>query len=305
MFEHLAALQTEAVNPRTTEIDLASTREVVEMLHAEDRTVALAVELVLDDVAEAVDLVASAFLTGGRLIYIGAGTSGRLGVVDASEMPPTYGTQPDMVQGLMAGGPNAVFRSVEGAEDSTEAGVQALLSLSPIPLNAKDVVCGISASGRTPFVQGGLEYAHSIGCTTILLATNPKDVVRQHCQHADVYICPVVGPEPITGSTRMKSGTAQKIVLNMITSASMVRIGKTYGNVMVDLQLTNEKLKERAKRIVMTLGGVDYEGAEGLLDAANGHVKTALVMAKHSCSREQAEERLLAANGFVRAAINS
>lgn len=304
LFEHLATLQTEAINPRTIEIDLASTREVVGMLHAEDRTVADAVELVLDHVATAVDLVASALLEGGRLIYIGAGTSGRLGIVDASEMPPTYGTQPDMVQGLIAGGPNAVFRSVEGAEDSPEAGISALTSLSPLPLNSKDVVCGISASGRTPFVLGGLAYANSLGCKTIFVATNPAEAVRQNCPHADVLICPVVGPEPITGSTRMKSGTAQKMVLNMITSAAMVRIGKTYGNVMVDLQLTNEKLQERAKKIVMTLGGVDYEGASQLLIAAKGHVKTALVMAAHSCSRENAEERLHAANGFVRVASN-
>lgn len=304
LFEQLASLQTEAINPRTTEIDLASTRDVVAMLHEEDRTVADAVGLTLDDVAAAVDLVATAFEVGGRLLYVGAGTSGRLGVVDASEMPPTYGTQPDMVQGLIAGGQNAMFRSVEGAEDSPEQAAADLMAISPYPLTSADVVCGITASGRTPYVLGAIRYAHSLGCPTILVSTNPKDLVRTHCPEAQVLICPVVAPEPITGSTRMKSGTAQKMILNMITTASMVRIGKTYGNVMVDLQLTNEKLVERARKIVMTLGNVDYEGASQLLTAADGHVKTALVMAAHSCSREDAIARLSAANGHVRIAIH-
>lgn len=305
LFEQLAALQTEAINPRTTEIDLASTREVVAMLHAEDRTVADAVGLVLDDVAAAVDLVADALVAGGRLIYVGAGTSGRLGVVDASEMPPTYGTEPHMVQGLIAGGRNAMFRSVEGAEDSPQQAVADLNSIEPYPLTSADVVCGLTASGRTPYVLGAIRHAHSLGCPTILISTNPKDVVRTHCPEAQVLICPVVGPEPITGSTRMKSGTAQKMILNMITTASMVRIGKTYGNVMVDLQLTNEKLVERARKIVMTLGNVDYEGATQLLTAAEGHVKTALVMAAHSCSREEAVIRLASANGHVRNSLTS
>jgi N-acetylmuramic acid 6-phosphate etherase len=303
LFEQLASLQTEAINPHTTEIDLASPRSIVAMLHEEDRTVADAVGLTLDDVASAVELVSAAFEVGGRLLYVGAGTSGRLGVVDASEMPPTYGTQPDMVQGLIAGGQNAMFRSVEGAEDSPEQAAADLMAISPYPLTSADVVCGITASGRTPYVLGAIRYAHILDCPTILVSTNPKDVVRKHCPEAQVLICPVVGPEPITGSTRMKSGTAQKMILNMITTASMVRIGKTYGNVMVDLQLTNQKLVERARKIVMTIGNVDYEGASQLLTAADGHVKTALVMAAHSCSREEAVIRLTSANGHVRIAL--
>ncbi len=305
LFEQLASLQTEAVNPSTTEIDLASTKDVVAMLHAEDCTVADAVGLVLDEIAAAVDIVVAGFQRGGRLIYIGAGTSGRLGVVDASEMPPTYGTQPDMVQALIAGGPNAVFRSVEGAEDSPQLAIEALNSISLRPL---DVVCGITASGRTPFVLGALQHASTIGCQTILISTNPAEApLREALAHKalqPIFICPIVGPEPITGSTRMKSGTAQKMVLNMISTASMVRMGKTYGNVMVDLQLTNEKLKERAKRIVMSLAGVDYPEAQRLLEVSHGSVKTAVVMSALNCSQEAADQRLHAVNGFVRAALN-
>lgn len=302
LFEQLAALQTEGINPRTVEIDRASAREIVDMLHAEDRLVADAVGEVLDDVAAAVELVHAAFVAGGRLIYMGAGTSGRLGVVDASEMPPTYGTHPDMVQGLIAGGQGAMFHAVEGAEDRPDLAESDLRALHLAP---NDVVCGLTASGRTPYVVGALAYARSLGCPTILVSTNAKPLVLPLCPHADVYICPVVGQEPITGSTRMKSGTAQKMVLNMISTASMVRIGKTYGNVMVDLQLTNAKLVERARKIVMTLGGVSYDDASRLLDTADGHVKTALVMAAHNCSREIAAERLAAANGFVRLAMET
>lgn len=302
LFDQLGALQTERINPRTVEIDRASTREIIDMLHAEDRLVSAAVGDVLDDVAAAVELVHAAFRAGGRLIYMGAGTSGRLGVVDASEMPPTYGTHPDMVQGLIAGGMGAMFQAVEGAEDRQDLAESDLEALHLAP---NDVVCGLTASGRTPYVVGALAYARSLGCPTILVSTNAKPLVTTLCPHADVYICPVVGEEPITGSTRMKSGTAQKMVINMISTASMVRIGKTYGNVMVDLQLTNEKLVERARKIVMTLGGVSYDEASRLLDAADGHVKTALVMAVHNCSREIANERLAAANGFVRLAMET
>jgi len=300
LFEQLATLQTEAINPHTVEIDLAETRDIVEMLWNEDLTVADAVGMVLGEISQAVDMVVAAFQAGGRLIYVGAGTSGRLGVVDASEMPPTYGTPPEMVIGLIAGGAGAVFQSVEGAEDSSEG---AVADLSRVNLTPNDVVCGITASGRTPYVVGAVSYANSVGCKTILVSTNPLETVQRACPPADIFICPVVGAEPITGSTRMKSGTAQKMVLNMITTASMVRIGKTYGNVMVDLQLANEKLRERAKRIVITLGNVDYQGATHLLSEANGHVKTALIMAARSCSRKEAEERLASAGGFVRKAV--
>ena len=300
LFDQLAALQTEGVNPRTVEIDRASAREIVGLLHTEDQTVADAVGAVLDDVAAAVEVVHAAFLTGGRLIYAGAGTSGRLGLVDASEMPPTYGTQPDMVQGLIAGGRMAMFQAVEGAEDSPAL---AETDLQALELSPHDVVCGLTASGRTPYVVGALAYAQSLGCTTILVSTNPKPLVQELCPHADVYICPEVGQEPIAGSTRMKSGTAQKMVINMISTASMVRLGKTYGNVMVDLQLTNAKLVERARKIVMTLGKVSYDEAAQLLTECDGHVKTALVMAAHGCSREIAAKRLAASNGFVRPAM--
>lgn len=301
LFEQLAALTTEAVNPRTVGIDLLTAREIVELINAEDKLVADAVAAELDHVAAAVDLVSNAFRAGGRLIYVGAGTSGRLGVVDASEMPPTFGTHPDMVQGVIAGGRDAMFRSQEGAEDGEEDGAE---SISPL-LRAHDVVCGIAASGRTPFVIGAMRYAHEAGHATVLVSTNGRDTVTKFAPFVDVMICADVGPEAVTGSTRMKSGTAQKMILNMITTAAMVRIGKTFGNVMVDLQLTNEKLRERAKRIVMTSSDVSYEDAERLLSEANGHVKTAIVMAARQCTLEQAGEYLEQADGFVRKALGS
>jgi N-acetylmuramic acid 6-phosphate etherase len=302
LFEQLAALTTEAINPETSQIDVASTRAVVQMLNDQDKIVASAVEKELDCIAQAVDLIVDRLIRGGRLIYVGAGTSGRLGIVDASEMPPTYGTDPTTIIGIIAGGQGAVFRSVEGAEDSPIEGRQALIDVS---VSENDVVCGISASGRTPFVLGALEYAHSIGSGTVFISTNARSTVQQYAPDTQVLICPVVGPEPITGSTRMKSGTAQKMVLNMLTTASMVKLGKTYGNVMVDLQLTNQKLQERAKRIITTIAGVSYERSEQLLTAAGGHVKLALVMAAHECSREQAVERLERAKGIVRIAMES
>ena len=302
LLEQLAALTTEEVNPETVTIDRADARGIVGLLHAQDMAVAAAVGAELDHIATAVEIVASAFRGGGRLIYIGAGTSGRLGILDASEMPPTYGTDPQMVCGIIAGGPEAVFRSIEGAEDSLQAGAEQLARLA---VGDRDVVCGISASGRTPFVLGALQAARQRSARTIFLSTNPRSVVSAYCPHADVLICPVVGPEPITGSTRMKSGTVQKMVLNMITTGAMVRLGKTFGNVMVDLQLTNEKLRVRARRIVMSICGLDLDQASDLLNRADGHVKTALVMHAHSCSREQAVARLQAADGIVRIAMEN
>jgi N-acetylmuramic acid 6-phosphate etherase len=300
LHETLAALTTEAVNPRTAEIDALDSRGIVGLLNAEDAGVAGAVSLVLDEVARAVDLVVDTLSVGGRLIYVGAGTSGRLGVVDASEMPPTYGTHPLMIQGVISGGPGAVFASVEGAEDDPERGAEAVLdAMGGLPA----VVCGISASGRTPFVLGALEAAHKAGHPTVFLSTNHVDTVRTFAPYVDVLICPVVGPEPIAGSTRMKSGTAQKMVLNMISTATMVRLGKTYGNVMVDLQLTNTKLVERARTILMRLTGIDHESASELLAQADGHVKTALVMSAHHCSKEEARQRLARAHGMVRTAM--
>lgn len=302
LLEQLATLTTEEVNPRTLDIDRADARGIVGMLHAEDVTISGAIATELDHVAEAVEMVADALRSGGRLIYVGAGTSGRLGILDSSEMPPTYGTDPIVVQGIIAGGQGAVFRSIEGAEDSSEAGARAL---DEVEVGVLDVVCGISASGRTPFVTGALEHALGKGARTIFLTTNPRHVVRPYVPNVHVLICPVVGPEPIAGSTRMKSGTAQKMVLNMITTGAMVRLGKTYGNVMVDLQLTNEKLRVRACRIIMSICGLGLEQAVELIESAGGHVKTALVMQAHSCSREEAVERLHAANGIVRIAMEN
>ncbi|MEY3386617.1 MAG: hypothetical protein RIR53_1428 [Bacteroidota bacterium] len=300
LLEQLAFLTTEEVNPRTVTIDQAGAGQVAAMLHAEDLLVAGAVGTQLEPIAEAIDVVADAFRTRGRLIYVGAGTSGRLGILDASEMPPTYGTSPELVQGVIAGGRDAVFRSVEGAEDSAEAGAAVIDDLG---VGSADVVCGISASGRTPFVVGAVRRATQLGARTIMVSTNPAEIVAKACPEAQILICPVVGPEPIAGSTRMKSGTAQKMVLNMITTGAMIRIGKTYGNVMVDLQLTNEKLRQRANRIVMTICGVELSEAVDLLERAGGHVKSALVMHAHGCSREQALERLRAAHENVRIAM--
>lgn len=302
LLEQLTTLTTEEINPGTLDIDRADARGIVGMLHAEDMAISGAIANELDHVAEAVEMVAGALGRGGRLIYVGAGTSGRLGILDASEMPPTYGTDPALVRGIIAGGQAAVFRSVEGAEDSSDAGARAL---DEVEVGVLDVVCGISASGRTPFVTGALEHALGKGAKTIFLTTNPRHVVRPYVPNVHVLICPVVGPEPIAGSTRMKSGTAQKMVLNMITTGAMVRLGKTYGNVMVDLQLTNEKLRVRASRIIMSICGLGQEQAAQLIESAGGHVKTALVMHAHSCSREEAVERLHAANGIVRIAMEN
>ena len=302
LLEQLSLLTTESVNPATAAIDRADARQLAELLHAEDRLVAQAVETQLSKIAAAIDAVAHALGHGGRLIYVGAGTSGRLGILDASEMPPTYGTPPELVQGIIAGGPDAVFRSVEGAEDSPEEGARALEAAKVGPA---DIVCGVTASGRTPFVLGALRYAREQASRTILVSTNPREVVTELCPEAEILICPVVGPEPIAGSTRMKSGTAQKMVLNMITTGAMVRLGKTYGNVMVDVQLTNEKLRQRARRTVMSICGVDADTADVLLAASNGHVKTALVMHAGRCSREEAEKRLANAHGIVRIAMEN
>lgn len=301
LFEQLSALSTEAINSATIDIDQVPTRQVVAMLHAEDEKVTDAVGSQLNEIAKAIDVVTKVLRRGGSLIYVGAGTSGRLGILDASEMPPTYGVPPEMVRGIIAGGPNAVFKSVEHAEDSNEQGAEALDA--EVQRDEMAVVCGISASGRTPFVLGALERARERGFPTILISTNARKTVEGQAPSIDHYICPNVGPEPIAGSTRMNSGTAQKMVVNMITTATMVALGKTFGNVMVDLQLTNEKLVERARKIVMELGGVDYAKASAVLEAADGHVKTALVMTIAVCSRETAEERLNDAKGHVRKAL--
>ena len=252
----------------------------------------------LPHIERAVDLVVAAFEQGGRLFYVGAGTSGRIGVVDASECPPTFGTPPEMVQGLMAGGPAAMFAAQEGAEDREANGAA---DLDAHGVTARDVVCGIAASRRTPYTVGALKHARErIGAGTVFVTCVPRETIPFE---VDVAICPVVGPEVLMGSTRMKAGTAQKLVLNMLTTAAMVRMGKVYENMMIDLMMTNAKLVERSKRIVMTVTGADYDTAAHALDAAGGHVKTALVMLLADVGRVEATDRLRAARGFVRYAI--
>lgn len=300
LFREIAALPTEQNNPVSARIDVASVQEILSIMNDEDAKIPAAVREELPAIEQAVDLIVAAFRRGGRLIYVGAGTSGRLGILDASECPPTFGTPPEMVQGIIAGGREAVFRSQEGAEDRPEDGASDLAALH---LTSTDVVCGLAASGRTPYVVGALREAHNRGAATILVTTNTRAQLQQLDVPADIYICPQVGPEVITGSTRLKSGTAQKLVLNMLTTASMIRLGKTYGNVMIDLQMTNNKLRERACRVVMEITGVGYDVAASTLETAGGHVKTALLMLLGGMSQETAREHLQAAEGFVRKAL--
>lgn len=297
LFSELQALATEQRNPRSLQIDTASVPQILEIINTEDHKVPIAVREEIPYIAQAVEIVVEAFRQGGRLFYVGAGTSGRLGILDASECPPTYGTPPEMVQGIIAGGPKAVFRSQEGAEDVEAHGGQALQDAGVAP---PDVVCGIAASRRTPYVVGAVKHARELGCKTLFVTCNPRSEFNLD---VDVAICAVVGPEVIMGSTRMKSGTAQKLVLNMITTASMIRLGKVYENMMVDLQMTAQKLVERSKRTVMMVTGLDYEAATRVLEAADGHVKTALVMILADVSADAARQRLEKADGFVRAAI--
>lgn len=267
----LSNLPTEAINPLTAELSRLPTREALVLINDEDHKVAPAVRLVIDDIARAVDGVAQRMQSrSGRLFYIGAGTSGRLGVVDASECPPTFGTPPELVQGIMAGGPEAIYKSREKAEDIAEEGAAALRERG---LTANDSVVGIAASGRTPFVIGALQYARELGALTIGLTTNPEAAMKPHC---DVFIAPFVGPEAITGSTRMKSGTAQKLVLNMLSTGVMLRIGKVEGNLMVNLQPSCDKLVERARRLVMHISGSDAATAQDALDNNGGNVERAV-----------------------------
>lgn len=290
----LDARLTEQRNPRSMRIDQLSALEIVDLVNAEDRLVAAAVSDERLQVARAIDIVVDCFRQGGRLIYVGAGTSGRLGVLDASEMPPTYRTDPDMVQGVMAGGYEALTRAQEGAEDHPQDGAQAMDDRN---VDAKDFVLGIAASGTTPFVHGALRRARERGARTgFLLCTYPSEELLQ--AH-DVVIAPLVGPEVVTGSTRMKAGTATKMVLNMISTGAMVRTGKVYGNLMVDLQVTCQKLQDRGERILMDTLGVDREEATRLLDAAGGHVKTAIVMARLGVDAAAARRRLEEAGGAI------
>jgi N-acetylmuramic acid 6-phosphate etherase len=289
---------TEQRNPRTASIDLASPLEIVDYINAEDRTVADAVAGQREPIARAVALAEAAFRGGGRLFYVGAGTSGRLGVLDASECPPTFGTDPSMVEGIIAGGIPALTRSQEGAEDVPGAAVAAL---DERKVGAKDFVVGIAASGTTPYVRAALEHARELGARTAIVACSPPppDLVAR----LDVAILPIVGPEVVTGSTRMKAGTATKLVLNTITTGAMIRLGKTYGNLMVDLRATNAKLRDRSERIVMEVCGLPREAARELLQRAGGHVKTAIVMQKRELSRADAEQALDEAGGVIRRVV--
>jgi N-acetylmuramic acid 6-phosphate etherase len=289
---------TERRNPRTAEIDLASPLEIVDLIAAEEREVPAAVASQRESIARAIDMVEAAFRAGGRLFYVGAGTSGRLGVLDASEMPPTFGTEPDLVQGIIAGGPAALTRSQEGAEDRIESAVE---DLDAHEVRGGDVVIGIAASGTTPYVRRALEHARSLGARTALVACSPPP--EEAARQADILIVPVTGPEVVTGSTRMKAGTATKLVLNMITTGAMIRLGKTFGNLMVDLRASNEKLRDRSQRIIMEVCEVDRDQARELLAAAGGTVKTAIVMHFLGASRDDAERRLADAAGVVRRAI--
>ncbi len=297
LFKKLEKLATEQRNPASMEIDAASPQEIVRIINSEDQKVAELVSRRLDVIAEAVELISEGFNLGGRLMYFGAGTSGRLGVVDASECPPTFGSAPEQVQGFIAGGKDAMYAAKEGAEDYEENGAEEINDLGILP---PDIVCGLAASGRTPYVIGAINEAKAKGCKTILVTTVPKE---QLDVQPDIIIDVPVGPEVVMGSTRMKSGTAQKMVLNMLTTGAMIRQGKVYENVMVDLQLTNKKLVERAKRIIMMFTNLDYDGATEYLEKADRHVKTAMVMALGKVEAKDAKLLLEKNNGFIRKAI--
>lgn len=296
LIAELGHLVSEARNPETMQIDLMSTQQILAAMNTEDRRVPQAVELVLPQIAAAVDKIVEAFKAGGRLIYMGAGTSGRLGVLDASECPPTFGVPEGMVIGLIAGGDHALRHPVEGAEDDRDEG---RVDLEKIAIEARDVVVGIAVSGRTPYVIGGLDYAKSIGATTVALSCNPDSTIARQ---AEIAISPIVGPEALTGSTRLKSGTAQKLVLNMLTTASMIRIGKSFQNLMVDLSVSNEKLAARATRIVVEATGCTAEQADHYLDLADYNVKLAILMALTGLDKEAALSALDKADGFLRRA---
>jgi N-acetylmuramic acid 6-phosphate etherase len=295
--ENLELLTTESRNQQTMQIDTAEAIDILRIMNEQDQLVALAVKEVLPEVEAAVQFVFESFKNGGRLIYLGAGTSGRLGVLDAVECPPTFSTEPEMVVGLMAGGEGAFLKAVEGAEDDPELGVN---DLKQLELTENDTVIGIAASGRTPYVIGALRYARSIGAKTVALSCNKNAKISKE---ADQAIEVIVGPEVLTGSTRLKSGTAHKMILNMISTSSMILLGKAYENLMVDVKVSNLKLKERAIGIIRKITGVSYEVALETLEKSDLQVKTAIVMIMTETTKQQAEELLDAANGYVKIAI--
>jgi N-acetylmuramic acid 6-phosphate etherase len=298
LMSELERLVSEGRNPRSMDIDLLPTIDVLREINAEDQGVPAAVEKVLPDIAAAVDVIVRAFRAGARLVYIGAGTSGRLGVLDASECPPTFSVPEGMVVGLIAGGVQALTQAIEGAEDDPEQGRQALVDIG---LTVDDVVVGIAVSGRTPYVIGALNYARQLGAKTVALSCNPGSAIAAI---ADIAISPVVGPEILTGSTRLKSGTAQKLVLNMLTTASMIRIGKSYQNLMVDLNASNRKLVVRAARIVMQATGCTADEARRVLDLTGNDVKLAILIQMTGLDVEAGRDALLNAGGFLRKAIH-
>lgn len=293
----LGHLVTESRNHHSEHIDTLSTLEMLKIINNEDKKVPFAVEATLPHIARLVDKVVTAFSQGGRLIYCGAGTSGRLGILDASECPPTYGTPHDMVIGLIAGGHKAILQAVENAEDNVQLGAEDLRQLN---FNAKDVLVGIAASGRTPYVIGALEYARSLGAVTGAISCNPDSPIAQR---ADIAITPIVGPEVVTGSSRMKAGTAQKLVLNMITTGAMIKMGKVFGNLMVDVEATNAKLIERQIRIVMQATECERATAEQALAQCQRHCKTAILMILAGVNAQQATQLLAQNKGFIRQAL--
>ena len=294
ILEQLKTLSTETINQSSINIDILPTIEKLKIINEEDHKVAEAISHELPIIAKAVDITTNAMKHGGRLIYMGAGTSGRLGILDAVECPPTYGVDYNTVVGLIAGGKEAFIKAQEGVEDQESAG---FADLKEINLTENDVVCGIAASGRTPYVIGGLKYANSIGCKTISIACNKNSVISNY---ADIKIEISPGPEVITGSTRMKAGTAQKLILNMLSTTAMINLGKVYKNLMVDVKTSNEKLQARAKKIIMEATEVDFTTATEYLELAHNHVKSAIVMIINNCSYEEAQKKLDKAHGVIR-----
>ena len=297
LLQTLSTLITEQRNPNSMHVDSLSALEIVQLMNKEDKQVPLAIEKCLPQIAQAVECIVAAFQQGGRLVYIGAGTSGRLGVLDASECPPTFGVSPEMVKGIIAGGERALRHPIEGAEDSK---THAVVDLQTIQFSSKDVLVGIAASGRTPYVIGALEYAKSLGSVTVSIASNPNSAMANI---VDIAIDTVVGPEVLTGSSRLKSGTAQKLVLNMLTTASMILMGKCYQNLMVDVQASNEKLKTRAIRIVMQATDCDKALAEETLKQADQNAKLAIMMILSGLDRAQAEALLEKHHGKLQLAL--
>ena len=290
-------LPTEAINPVSLAVDKAPVTDIVDMMINEDRKIIAAVQKERERIAHGVEIISKSLKKGGRIVFIGAGTSGRLGVVEASEMPPTFGTSPSLVQAIMAGGQDAVFKAKEGVEDNYEEGAR---SIGRLRLGRKDVVIGVSASGMTPFVRGGLTRARKVGAKIIFVTCWPGSELQNF---VDLQIAPAVGPEIIAGSTRLKAGTATKMVLNMLTTISMIKVGKTYGNLMVDVRTGSEKLKDRARRITGIVTGLSYDEADALLKRAKWNVKAAIVMQKSGVSLPQAMTRLKKADDLIRDAI--